>query len=213
MSTKALDQKSLAYWRKHVDEFIEQCLINPETGRPFVLLEAEREFLKHAFATGPDGRLLYPTLIYAAIKKSGKTTFAGIVVPTLLLLFGGRYAEGYCIANDLEQSKARVFEAIKRIVQASPLLANEADITPTKSPLLLPARPSPPFPAITPHPLALIPPSACLTSCGVSPARRLGGCGMSSSPHRRARFPVVWWSPMPASAVRANCSRTSVSVA
>jgi phage terminase large subunit-like protein len=76
--------------------------------------------------------LLYPTLVYAAIKKSGKTGFAALLVPTLLLLFGGRYGEAFCIANDLEQAKGRVFEAIKRIVQASPLLADEADITQNK---------------------------------------------------------------------------------
>ena len=36
------------------------------------------------------------------MKKSGKTTFAAIVVMlTLILLYGGRYAEGYAVANDL----------------------------------------------------------------------------------------------------------------
>jgi len=57
-------------------KFIEQVLVNPETNAPFVLLDAEREFLKHAFATGADGRLLYPKQVYACPKKSGKTTFA-----------------------------------------------------------------------------------------------------------------------------------------
>ena len=50
----------------------------------------------------------------------------------MLLLFSGRYGEAYCIANDLEQSRARVFEAIRRIVRASPVLACEADITANK---------------------------------------------------------------------------------
>ena len=125
----ALDDTSLAYWRKHPDIWIETYLVNPETDKPFVLIDAEKEFLKHAFTLDASGRLKYPTLIYSAIKKSGKTHWGAILVITVLLLFGGRFAEGYCIANDLEQSKARVFEAIKRIVQASPLLACEADIT------------------------------------------------------------------------------------
>ncbi len=46
-----------------------------------------------------------------------------------MLLLGGRYAEAYCIANDLEQARGRVFEAIKRIIEASPHLAPEANIT------------------------------------------------------------------------------------
>ena len=130
--TSQLDDNALAYWREHPGEFIERVLVNPETNKPFVLLDAEKEFLKHAVTLGPDGRLLYPTLIYSAIKKSGKTTFAAILVITVLLLLGGRYAEAYCLSNDLEQAKGRVFEACRRIVQASPLLACEADITANK---------------------------------------------------------------------------------
>jgi len=47
----------------------------------------------------------------------------------VVVVLGGRYAEGYCLANDLEQSTGRVFQAIARIVQASPLLRAEAKIT------------------------------------------------------------------------------------
>ena len=54
--------------------------------RPFALLDAEREFLKHAFKTGPDGRLLYPELVYSCPKKSGKTTFGAIILVTMIVL-------------------------------------------------------------------------------------------------------------------------------
>jgi hypothetical protein len=67
-----------ARWRANPIVFIQQVLINPETTKPFVLLEAERAFLRHAFTIGPDGRLLYPEQVYACPKKSGKTTFAAI---------------------------------------------------------------------------------------------------------------------------------------
>jgi Phage Terminase len=123
------DLSSLDYWRERPDEFIETCLINPETGKPFALLDAEREFLRHALRTDADGRLLYPELIFGAIKKTGKTGFAALFTITLLLLFGDRYAEAYCAANDLEQAQSRVFETIKRIVEASPLLQREAKIS------------------------------------------------------------------------------------
>lgn len=129
---KLLDDDLLAYWREHPAEFMESFLVNPETGEPFRLIPAEREFLKHAFALDHKGRLKYPTLIYGAVKKSGKTGFAALLVLTPLLLFGGRYGEAYCLANDHEQARGRVFEAIKRIVSASPLLASEADIIQNK---------------------------------------------------------------------------------
>jgi hypothetical protein len=122
----------LARWRANPIEFIEDVLIDPETGEPFAMLDAERTFLQHAFAAGPDGRLLYSELVYACPKKSGKTTFAAIFVITIILLFGGSYAEAICAANDYEQSVGRVFAAIKRIIECSPLLRGEAKITADK---------------------------------------------------------------------------------
>jgi hypothetical protein len=100
------DPRSLDRWRRNPVSWIETHLYDPETGKRFKLLPAEREFLRHALATGSDGRLLYPEQIFGAIKKSGKTGFAAILVITILLLYGGRYAEAYCVANDFEQLAA-----------------------------------------------------------------------------------------------------------
>jgi phage terminase large subunit-like protein len=119
-------------WRADPIGFIETVLHNPETGKPFQLLAAERDFLAHAFKFDADGRLLYPEMVFAAIKKSGKTGFAAMFMLTMVLLFGGRFAEGYCIANDLEQAASRVFQAVRRIVEASPLLRPDAKITADK---------------------------------------------------------------------------------
>jgi phage terminase large subunit-like protein len=127
-----LDDATLACWRAAPMTFIEQCLINPETGAPFKLLPAERDFLRFAFQTDDDGRLLYPEQIFGAPKKSGKTGFAALYLLTMILLFGGRFAEGYALANDLEQATSRVFQAIRRIVESSPLLMREARITADK---------------------------------------------------------------------------------
>ena len=125
----ALDRKALARYRADPCAFVEECLVNPETGKPFVLLDAERQFLKHAFRLKPTGRLLFSDLIYSAIKKSGKTTFGAILVVTIIVLFGDRYAEAYVFANDKEQASSRVFEICRRLVEASPLLRREARVT------------------------------------------------------------------------------------
>jgi phage terminase large subunit-like protein len=108
--------------------FIEQTLVNPETGRPFVLTDAERLFLRHAFDRTPDGRLKYPELVFAAPKKSGKTAFGGMLLIYVTRCLAGRYGEGYVVANDFEQSKGRVFQAAARIVEASPLLRPDATV-------------------------------------------------------------------------------------
>ena len=129
---RTINAKSLARWRRNPAKFIEEVLRDPETGQPFKLLPAEREFIKHAFKTDKKGRLLYPELIYACPKKSGKTAFAGMIILVATLLFGGPFAEAYAIANDLEQAQGRVFQAIKRIVHKSPLLRREAKIVTNK---------------------------------------------------------------------------------
>jgi phage terminase large subunit-like protein len=115
-------------WRTDPGSFIEEVLRDPETKRPFKLLDAERAFLAYAFQTDDDGRVLYPEQLYAAPKKSGKTGFAAIHLLTTTLLFGGRYSEAYCVANDLEQAQGRVFEACRRIIETSPMLRREAKV-------------------------------------------------------------------------------------
>jgi phage terminase large subunit-like protein len=120
---------ALSAWRTDPISFVEMMLVNPETGRPFELLPAERAFLAHAFRLDDNGRLLYPEQVYSCPKKSGKTTFAALHVLTLTLLFGGAYPEATLCANDVEQARGRVFEMARRIVEASLVLKREAKIT------------------------------------------------------------------------------------
>src|SRR5262249_30116986 len=124
-----LDAATLARWKSSPINFIEQVLRDPETKRPFILNDAERAFLTLAFTLDDNGRLKFPEMCFGAPKKSGKTTLAAIIMLTMVLLFGGRFAEGYCCSNDLEQSIGRVFTMVVRIVQASPLLRAIARIT------------------------------------------------------------------------------------
>ena len=118
----------IARWRDPV-AFIETGLCNPETGQPFRLTPAEKRFVKHAFTFTEDGRLKYPELIFSGPKKSGKTCFAALLTIYVIVALGGRYAEAYCAANDFEQSQGRVFQAIARILEASPLLSDDVRIT------------------------------------------------------------------------------------
>jgi hypothetical protein len=48
---------------------------------------------------------------------------------TMTLVHGGRFAEGYAVANDFEQAQGRVFQAVRRIVECSPYLKREVQIT------------------------------------------------------------------------------------
>jgi phage terminase large subunit-like protein len=129
---EALDNSALARWHQSPASFVEECMVDPETGLSFQLLPAERTFLQHAFKTNDQGRLVYPEQIYSCPKKSGKTAFAAMHALVTTLVFGGPFAEGYCIANDLEQAQGRVFQAVRRIVEESPYLRREARIVANK---------------------------------------------------------------------------------
>jgi hypothetical protein len=125
-----LENRTLEHWQHEPLSFIAEVLRNPETGKkPFELFAAERQFFEHAWQRRGDGRLRYPEQCFGAIKKSGKTGLAAIHVLTTTLVFGGRYAEAYCVANDFEQAQGRVFAAIKQICDSSPLLRRECEIT------------------------------------------------------------------------------------
>jgi phage terminase large subunit-like protein len=113
-------------------QFIEETLIDPETCELFVLTEAEKTFLEHAFELTADERLRYPELVFSGPKKSGKTGFAAMILIYVVRVLGGRYAEGYCVANDYEQAAGRVFQAAARIIEASPLLSLDTRITSEK---------------------------------------------------------------------------------
>lgn len=130
---EALDQSALERWKREPIRFIEEVLhtydIDTQRFAPFKLHDAQRQFLKYAWQTRDDGRLLYPEQIYSTIKKTGKTGLAGAHVITSTLIFGGRNAEAYCIANDFQQAKGKVFDAIVQICENSPYLKRECVIT------------------------------------------------------------------------------------
>ncbi len=108
---EALAPGALDRWRREPAAFVTETMRDPETGKPFVLLDSERLFLEHAFRLDESGRLVYPEHVYSAPKKSGKTAFGAMMCLTATLVYGGRFAEGYCVANDLEQAQGRVFQA------------------------------------------------------------------------------------------------------
>jgi hypothetical protein len=127
--TEVLEPNTLQRWRERPISFITEVLCNPKMGRPFELFDAQRQFFAHCWQLRADGRLLYPEQCIGWIKKTGKTVTAAMHVLTTTLVYGGRYAEAYCIAADLQQAQERVFGEIKKICECSPLLRREAQIT------------------------------------------------------------------------------------
>jgi phage terminase large subunit-like protein len=107
--------------------FIDKLVKKNELGQPFRLSDHQREVLRLAFAFDQDGRLPWDTILYSCIKKSGKTTLNG----ALTLAWGFTQEapnEILILANDLEQTLARVFKTMEGIIQHNPELQREAEV-------------------------------------------------------------------------------------
>ena len=105
---KTLSQGVLDRWKHNPLAFITEALVDPETGRPFVLYPGEARFICEAFTPTPAGKLPYAEILFSAPKKSGKTALAALCAVYTIVCLGGPYAEGYCVANDFDQAASRV---------------------------------------------------------------------------------------------------------
>jgi phage terminase large subunit-like protein len=109
-------------------EFINDVLRN-EDGKPFTLFPMQRLWFENCWTLRDDGTVLYPEQMLSWIKGSGKTYSGAIELLTTLLVFGGKNAQAFCLASDLQQAQQRVFAACKQITLNSPWLHEQADIT------------------------------------------------------------------------------------
>ncbi len=133
MKTPVPDQSAQrARWKRDPVAFITDVLVNPETGKPFELYPAQVKFLREALTLTKDGTLPFSELVYSCPKKSGKSATTAFAMIYAIVAIGGSFAEGFCVANDMEQSRGRVFMQIGRIIEASPLLRNSATVTQNK---------------------------------------------------------------------------------
>ena len=211
--TDTFTSSALAHWRHHPQAFIERVLRDPETGKPFKLLPAERAFFKHAFQRDDEGRLLYPEQVYACPKKSGKTTFGAIHSLTTTLLFGGSYPEATICANDQEQAQSRVYEMLRRIIACSPALKAEAKVTQDK--ITFPAL-NATFAAIASDYAGAAGGNQCISvfdELWAFRSERSHRLWDESCHRRRARSRAVSSSLMPVSRTKANCSTNFTSAA
>src|SRR6516162_9839708 len=107
--------------------FIDKLVKKNELGQDFRLMDHQREILRLAFAFDQHGRLPWDTIIYSCVKKSGKTTLNGAL--TLWWAFTQEPPNTLlCVANDLEQSLARVYSTLEGLIKYNPQLRAEAEV-------------------------------------------------------------------------------------
>jgi len=69
------------------------------------------------YALNPENEIT--TIIYSAPKKSGKTAIAAAMARYIAETFGP-YSEVFCLANDMEQARGRVYQAAVRSLELDP---------------------------------------------------------------------------------------------
>lgn len=91
----------------------------PQTESPIKLPLHQKAVLRFFFTRNEKHHFPYQTVIYSTIKKSGKSTTAG-VVSRYFAETQTRYGEVFNIGNDLEQAKDRSFKEVVRSLELTP---------------------------------------------------------------------------------------------
>lgn len=91
----------------------------PTTGKPVILPTHQKAVLRYFFTRGNNRHFPFQNIIYSTVKKSGKSTAAGIVA-RYFAETQSRYSEVFCIGNDLDQAKDRSFKEVARSIELTP---------------------------------------------------------------------------------------------
>jgi phage terminase large subunit-like protein len=111
--------------------FIERGLVHSKgrfAGQHFTLADWQKQIVSALFGQlNPDGTRQYRTALIELPRKNGKTQIAAAFALYLLLADGEPGAEVYSAAADKDQARL-VFGEAKRMLQASPVLADRAQV-------------------------------------------------------------------------------------
>jgi len=119
--------RSLDAYRTDPVGFIDDLMTVNERGAPFRLVPHQRTLLRAAFTFDAAGRLPWDTFVYSCPKKSGKTTL-NAALTTWWLFTQEPPNELYCLANDEEQARSRVYDSVKKLIARNPALTASAVI-------------------------------------------------------------------------------------
>lgn len=109
------NSRTTTYSPDSLIKFAATDFIAVETESPIQLLPHQQSILRLMF----DLDLNFQTLVYSTVKKSGKTTIAGLVARWIAENWGPK-SEVYCIANDMEQARGRIYQKALESIELNP---------------------------------------------------------------------------------------------
>lgn len=100
-------------------DWAERNFYIPLTGEPVKLPLHQKAIFRYFFTRREDNHFPFQTLVYSTVKKSGKSTSAGIIARWFAET-QSRYGEIFTIGNDLDQAKDRSFKEVIRSLEMTP---------------------------------------------------------------------------------------------
>lgn len=113
------EDRSKPWFHADICDWTEEHFYIPNTSSPVKLPLHQKAILRLFFTRNERNHFPYQNLIYSTVKKSGKSTTAGIIA-RYFAETQARYGEIYTIGNDLEQAKERSFKEVVRSLELTP---------------------------------------------------------------------------------------------
>lgn len=126
---QARESDSRVVYESDICDWAEEHFYIPNTGLPIVLPLHQKAVLRFMFTRRANGHFPYQNFVYSTVKKSGKSTTAGVIARWFAET-QTRYGEIYTIGNDLEQAKGRSYKEIARSIQLTPGYNRERETLP-----------------------------------------------------------------------------------
>lgn len=128
---KEADVAAIAARNADPVRWLEENFYLGSTGQPVSLAPHQKCITRLAFQRNQRGRLKYRAIVYSAIKKSGKSAWAGMVMRWMAET-QTRYAEVFAIGNDLTQARDRSFREIRESLEVDPNFVRQKQGIPGK---------------------------------------------------------------------------------
>src|SRR3990167_9086329 len=115
----AREEQSSFIKESDICDWSEHHFYIPITGKPIKLPKHQKAILRYFFTRDETHHFPFQNLVYSTVKKSGKSTTAGVVA-RYFAETQSRYGEILTIGNDLEQAKERSFKEVVRSLELTP---------------------------------------------------------------------------------------------
>jgi hypothetical protein len=126
---KARDEGATNSFQSDICDWAEEHFYIPALDAPIRLPLHQKAVLRFMFTRRENGHFAWQNYVYSTIKKSGKSTTAGLIARWFAET-QTRYGEIYAIGNDLEQAKDRSFKEVRRSLELTPGYRQEKDLLP-----------------------------------------------------------------------------------